>query len=97
MLRMLPINALWHFRGNKNPVVLSHSGCRAMAVNGGMIQVIVLLISIVPTEEDCHASTAEVLLALKEAELPPRKRAKIGKLWGQLNERSLSPVATLDD
>lgn len=95
------------------PVVLSHSGCRAvcdhprnigdpllraLAAQGGVIQINALPIAVVPTEEDGRtAALSDLLLRMTEAVLSPELLKAVGRDWAKVDALYPNPRANLDD
>lgn len=98
---------------SKTPVILSHSGCRAvcdhprnigddllraLAARGGVIQINALPIAVVATPEDGRtAALSDMLMRLKDAVLTPEVLAAAGKEWHRIETTYPNPRATLDD
>jgi membrane dipeptidase len=98
---------------SKFPVILSHSGCRevcdhprnigddllrALAANGGVIQLNALPVAVVNTKEDGRtAATAAMLLQMKDKVLTPEVRAWAGGEWHRLETAYPNPAVTMDD
>jgi membrane dipeptidase len=98
---------------SKFPVILSHSGCRAvcdhprnigddllraLAANGGVIQLNALPVAVVPAKEDGRvAATAAMLLQMKDKVLTPEVRAWAGGEWHRLEAAYPNPAVTMDD
>lgn len=107
-------DALWNLLEiSKAPVVLSHSGCRAvcdharnigdeliraLAAKGGVLQMNALPVAVRHMPEDGRtAATAECLLRLKDAVLTPELRATLSAEWRRLDQQYPNPPATLED
>ena len=98
---------------SRTPVVLSHTGCRAvcdhprnvgdellraLAAQGGVIQINALPIAVVESREaGGTAALAGFLLRLKDTELTPEVRTTLGAEWRRIEEKFPGPVCTLDD
>jgi membrane dipeptidase len=98
---------------SRTPVLLSHSGCRAVcdhprnigdellravAAQGGVLQLNALPVAVVTTAEDGRtAALAALLLRLADAELTPELRASLGAEWRRIDALYPNPPATLDD
>jgi membrane dipeptidase len=98
---------------SRTPVVLSHSGCRALcdhprnvgdellrrlAQRGGVLQVNALPIAVVHVPEDGrYAALNEFLLRLANTVLTPEMRAELGAQWTALDKLYPNPKATIDD
>ncbi len=95
------------------PVILSHSGCRAvcdhprnigdgllraLASKGGVIQINALPVAVVPAPEDGRTvALAAMLLRLSEVVLTPGVLAAAGLEWHRFEQTYPNPPATLDD
>ena len=95
------------------PVILSHSGCRAicdhprnigdellraLAAQGGVIQLNALPVAVVHTPEDGRtAALSAMLMQLKDAVLTPEVMAAAGREWHRIEAAYPNPVATLED
>ena len=95
------------------PVVLSHSGCRAvcdhprnigddllraLAAKGGVIQINALPIAVVPTREDGRtAALSDLLLKLGDTVLTPEALAATRSEWLRIEQTYPNPPATLED
>jgi membrane dipeptidase len=98
---------------SKLPVILSHSGCRAicdhprnigddllraLAAKGGVIQINALPVAVTPTREDGRtAATAAMLMQVKDKVLTPDVKAWMSAEWDRLEKSFPAPVATLED
>jgi membrane dipeptidase len=98
---------------SRTPVVLSHSGCRAvcdhprnigdellrtLAAQGGVLQMNALPVAVVPAPEDGRtAALAAYLLRLKDAVPTPELRATLEADWHRIDAQYPNPPATLDD
>ena len=98
---------------SKTPVVLSHSGCRAicdhprnigddllraLAAHGGVIQINALPIALVDAPGNGRTpATAELLMKFKDAVLTPDVMAAIDHGYDRLSAEHPNPPATLDD
>jgi membrane dipeptidase len=107
-------DALWDLlEQSKAPVILSHTGCRAvcdhprnigdellraLAAKGGVIQINALPIALVSAPDNGRtAATAAMLMTLKDAVLTPEVRAAAGQGWRRIDAEYPNPVTTLDD
>jgi len=100
-------------RASAAPVILSHSGCRAvcdhprnigddllraLAAQGGVIQINALPIAVVPTREDGRtAALSAMLLKLGDSILTPAVLAEAEQEWHRIERLYPNPPATLDD
>ena len=98
---------------SKTPVILSHSGCRAvcdhprnigddllraLAASGGVIQLNALPVAVVTSPEDGRtAALSAMLLSLADAVLTPEVLAAVGQEWHRIETTYANPTATLDD
>ncbi len=98
---------------SKTPVILSHSGCRAvcdhprnigddllraLAKQGGVIQINALPVAVVTSPEDGRtAAFSAMLLQLADSVLTPEVMAAAGKEWQRIQAIYPNPTATLDD
>jgi membrane dipeptidase len=98
---------------SERPVILSHSGCRAvcdhprnigddllraLAAKGGVIQINALPIAVVPAPEDGRTGAlSDMLMQLKDAVLTPEVLAAAGREWHRIEAAYPNPRATLDD
>ncbi|MDB6114964.1 MAG: Membrane dipeptidase [Lacunisphaera sp.] len=98
---------------SQRPVILSHSGCRAVcdhprnigddllravAAQGGVIQINALPIAVVPTVEDGRtAAIAAMLLRLSDQVPTPEVRAWASGEWRRLETAHPNPVVTMAD
>ena len=105
--------ALWDLlEESRTPVMLSHSSCRAvcdhprnigdeliraLAAQGGVLQMNALPIALVQTAESGGtAALSEFLMRLKDTELTPEIRAELGQEWKRIDTAYPAPAATLD-
>jgi len=95
------------------PVILSHSGCRAVcdhprnigddllravAARGGVIQINALPAAVVPAPEDGRtAAIAGLLRRMSDQVLTPEVRAWAGGEWQRLEAAYPNPAVTLED
>lgn len=95
------------------PVLLSHSGCRAvcdhsrnigdqllraLAARGGVIQINALPIAVVPVQEDGRtAALADLLLRLNDTVVTPDTLAAAEKEWHRFETNYPNPPVALDD
>jgi len=95
------------------PVILSHSGCRAvcdhprnigddllraLAAQGGVIQLNALPIAVVPTTEDGRTGAlSDMLMQMKDTVLTTAALEEAGREWHRIEEKYPNPPATLDD
>jgi membrane dipeptidase len=98
---------------SRSPVILSHSGCRAVcdhprnigddllravAKQGGVIQINALPVAVVATREDGRtAALTAVLMQLSDAILTPDVLAAAGKEWDRIEALYPNPTATLEN
>ena len=98
---------------SKRPVILSHSGCRAvcdhprnigddllraLADQGGVIQLNALPIAVVPTKDDGRAAAyGSMLLQMADKVPTPEVRAWASGEWHRLETAFPSPAVTMDD
>lgn len=98
---------------SKSPVILSHSGCRAvcdhprnigddllraLAKQGGVIQLNALPVAVVASPEDGRtAALSAMLMQLADAVLTPEVLAAAGKEWHRIEAAYPNPTATLED
>ena len=98
---------------SKQPVILSHSGCRAvcdhprnigdeslraLAAQGGVIQINALPIAVVPTKDDGRAAAyGSMLLKMADKVPTPEVRAWAGGEWHRLETAYPDPAVTMDD
>lgn len=98
---------------SRTPVILSHSGCRAvcdhprnigddllraLAAQGGVIQINALPVAVVPAQEDGRiAALADVLLRLGDTVLTPAALAAAGAEWHRIETTFPNPPVTLAD
>jgi len=98
---------------SKSPVILSHSGCRAvcdhprnigddllraLAARGGVIQINALPVAVVPAPEDGRtAALSAMLMQLADSVLTPGVLAAAGQEWHRIEATYPNPRATLDD
>ena len=96
-----------------SPVILSHSGCRAvcdhprnigdgllraLAAKGGSIQINALPIALVGAPDNGRtAALAEVLLKLNDTVVTPQVLAAAAEGWGRIDREYPNPATTLDD
>ncbi len=95
------------------PVILSHSGCRAvcdhprnigddllraMAASGGVIQINALPVAVITSPEDGRtAALSAMLMQLADSVLTPGVMAAAGQEWHRIETTYPNPTATLDD
>ena len=95
------------------PVILSHSGCRAvcdhprnigdeslraLAAQGGVIQINALPIAVVPTKDDGRAAAyGSMLLKMADKVPTPEVRAWAGGEWHRLETAYPNPTVTMGD
>jgi membrane dipeptidase len=95
------------------PVILSHSGCRAVcdhprnigddllravAAKGGVIQLNALPVAVVSLKDDGRqAAMAAMLLQMSDKVLTPEVRAWAGGEWDRIAHAYPNPAVTLDD
>jgi membrane dipeptidase len=106
--------ALWALlKLSKQPVILSHSGCRAVcdhprnigdellravAAQGGVIQINALPVAVVPMPEDGRtAAYAAMLLQMADKVPTPEVRAATSGEWDRLEKAHPNPAVTMDD
>jgi membrane dipeptidase len=106
--------ALWELlQRSRTPVMLTHSGCRAVcdhprnigdellravAAQGGVIQINALPIAVVPAREDGRtAALSELLLKLGDTVLTPEALAATSAEWHRIETTYPNPRVTLDD
>ena len=106
--------ALWDLlKLSKAPVILSHSGCRAvcdhprnigddllraLAKQGGVIQINALPVAVVTSPENGRtAALSAMLLQMAESVLTPGVMAAAGKEWHRIETTYPNPTASLDD
>lgn len=98
---------------SRTPVILSHSGCRAvcdhprnigddllraLAAQGGVIQINALPVAVVAAPEDGRtAALSAMLLKLADVVLTSEVLAEAGKEWHHIEATYPNPHATLDD
>ena len=98
---------------SESPVMLSHSGCRAvcdhprnigddllraLAAQGGVIQINALPVAVVPAPEDGRtAALSAMLLKLGDSVLTSAVLAEAGQEWHRIEKAFPNPPATLDD
>lgn len=98
---------------SKSPVILSHSGCRAvcdhprnigddllraLAKQGGVIQINALPVAVVASPEDGRtAALSAMLMQLADSVLTPEVLAAAGKEWERIEKAYPNPTATLED
>ena len=100
--------ALWDLlKQSATPVILSHSGCRAvcdhprnigddllraLAAQGGVIQLNALPIAVVPAPEDGRTGAlSDMLMQLKDAVLTPEVLAAAGREWHRIETTFPNP------
>jgi membrane dipeptidase len=97
----------------RTPVILSHSGCRAvcdhprnigddllraLAANGGVIQINALPVAVVPMREDGRtAAIAAMLMRVKDQVMNAETKAWMGAEWDRLEKVYPPPAVTMDD
>lgn len=95
------------------PVILSHSGCRAvcdhprnigddllraLAAQGGVIQINALPVAVVPMKDDGRAAAyAAMLMQMKDKVPTPEVQAWAGGEWHRLEQAYPNPAVTMDD
>jgi len=106
--------ALWDLlKLSKTPVILSHSGCRAvcdhprnigddllraLAAQGGVIQLNALPVAVVTSPEDGRtAAFSAMLMSIADSVLTPEVMAAAGEEWHRIQTIYPNPTATLDD
>lgn len=107
--------ALWNLlEVSRTPVVLSHSSCRAvcdhprnigdellraLAAQGGVIQMNALPVALVAQSQTVRATGAisDMLLQMGTKVLTPEARRWAGGEWDRIDREFPGPVATLDD
>jgi membrane dipeptidase len=98
---------------SKAPVMLSHSGCRAvcdhprnigddllraLAAQGGVIQINALPIAVVDAPGNGRTpAIAELLMRYRDAVLTPEVRAEEEREYGRVSREFPNPVITMDD
>ncbi|MBI2815253.1 MAG: membrane dipeptidase [Opitutae bacterium] len=98
---------------SRRPVILSHSGCRAvcdhprnigddllraLAAQGGVIQINALPIAVVPTKDDGRAAAyGAMLLRLADKVPTPEVKAWASGEWDRLEKAYPNPAVTMDD
>lgn len=97
---------------SQQPVILSHSGCRAvcdhprnigddllrgLARNGGVIQINALPVAVVPAGDTGRAAIAALQLQLADKVLTPETKAWASAEWKRIDAEFPNPVVTMDD
>lgn len=99
---------------SRTPVVLSHSSCRALcdhprnigdellralAAQGGVMQMNALAVALVPQNDAARATAAlsAMLLRLKDTDFTPEVKQWASEEWDRVDREFPAPPATLDD
>lgn len=98
---------------SKRPVILSHSGCRAvcdhprnigddllraLAASGGVIQINALPIAVVPTPDNGRAAAyGHMLLQMADKVPTPEAKTWANGEWDRLEKAYPNPAVTMDD